>query len=237
MTAAWRAVFLDAGGTLFRPHDTVGAIYAETAQAFGVRVDAQDLERAFQKEWVHAGGLRTLTTAGEEPERAWWRAFVERVFERVGELPEEAEFFEELFDRFARSESWMLYPDTLPALRAFRGSGKRIAVVSNWDSRLFQLCDELGISPHVDCVLASVRVGAAKPDVRIFNEALTRMGVAREQVIHVGDSIEEDVEGARRAGLRPVLIRRQEFELKEAKKLPRGVPCIQSLLELLEKEV
>src|SRR6185369_11929590 len=87
--------------------------------------------------------------------------------------------------------------------------GITIGVVSNWDTRLKSICDGLGLTPLVDFIIISAEVGVRKPDPRIFQMALDKAGVRPEEAIHVGDLPEEDAEGARRAGVRPVLIDRK----------------------------
>jgi putative hydrolase of the HAD superfamily len=100
-----------------------------------------------------------------------------------------------------------------------------VAVVSNWDVSLGAVLDRLGVS--VDAVVASAAVGAAKPDPAIFAAALDRLGVAPADAVHVGDSLEHDVAGARASGLRAVLLRR------DGGRGPADVPVIASLAELV----
>ena len=80
-------------------------------------------------------------------------------------------------------------------------------MVSNWDVSLHDVWT-LGLAPLLDGVVTSAEVGARKPDAAIFARALEIAGVRAEQAVHVGDSLEEDVAGARAAGIEPVLIRR-----------------------------
>jgi putative hydrolase of the HAD superfamily len=128
------------------------------------------------------------------------------------------------------------YPDAVPALTALRAAGIRTVVVSNWDASLHERLTETGLAVLVDGALASAEVGAAKPDRAIFAAALALAGAAPYEAWHVGDSIEADVEGARAAGLTPVLIDREGREggaRAEDRAALRGVPVIESLAELL----
>jgi putative hydrolase of the HAD superfamily len=75
-------------------------------------------------------------------------------------------------------------------------------LVSNFDGRLLSICTGLGIAEHFDVIVISSHAGSAKPDPRIFESALQRLGVDRAEAIHVGDSEPEDVEGTHAAGLR-----------------------------------
>lgn len=116
------------------------------------------------------------------------------------------DFFDELYDIFARPGTWRLFSDSLSTLRGLKQLGLVVGIVSNWDSRLFRLCDGLGVSRHVDFVLASAVVGTAKPGRRIFSEALRLARVTPGEAVHVGDSFTEDYWGARRMGLRALLV-------------------------------
>ena len=200
-------VFFDAGGTLLHPYPSVGEIYAREAARFGSKADAALLEKLFRQGWHERDGLGGLESHSDEAkERAWWYETVQQVFSRVGGVNDFDRFFHELYDLFARPEVWRLYPGVLEVLREIRRQKKCVAIVSNWDSRLFKLCDELGLTPEVDFILASAVFGAAKPSPKIFEEALRRAGADPKKSVHVGDSLSDDVAGAGRLGIRSVLI-------------------------------
>src|SRR5205807_1475626 len=84
-----------------------------------------------------------------------------------------------------------------------------LAVVSNFDGRLPRVLASLGLRPLVDLVVHSTAAAAAKPDPAIFRAALSALGVAPSAALHAGDGPVADVEGARRAGLRAVLLDRR----------------------------
>ena len=81
-------------------------------------------------------------------------------------------------------------------------------MVSNWDCSLADWLEPLGLLEHVDGVVTSADVGAAKPDAAMFERALALAGVEPAEAVHVGDSVENDVEGARAVGIRAVLVAR-----------------------------
>lgn len=223
-----QAVFFDAGGTLFSPFPSVGEIYSEVAGRHGLAADSMDLEKRFHALWVARDGLAGLST--EKEERKWWRELVWEVFSEFGPLKDFEAFFEELYDRFADKEAWRLYPDVLPVLQELKRKGKVVGVVSNWDSRLFGICEGLGIKPHLDFILASAVVGAAKPHLRIFQEALDKARVKPEEAIHVGDSLEADVRGAERAGIHAIFIDRTGSRVSSG----HQIPALQFLCRLFD---
>jgi putative hydrolase of the HAD superfamily len=115
---------------------------------------------------------------------------------------------EVVFDALMDSLRFHAYPDSAPFLRALRERGIRAVVVSNWDHSLHERLAETGLAPLVDGAIASAEIGSAKPDGAIFAAALQLAGARPEETWHVGDTPEADVEGARAAGIHPVLIAR-----------------------------
>ena len=82
-------------------------------------------------------------------------------------------------------------------------------VVSNWDASLPEVLERVGLGPCVDAVVSSAEVGAAKPAPAVFEAALERAAVGAAEALHVGDSLAEDVAGARAAGVAAVLLDRE----------------------------
>jgi putative hydrolase of the HAD superfamily len=117
------------------------------------------------------------------------------------------------------------YSDVIPALREMRADGHRLVVVSNWDCALPDWLGPPGLLGVVDGVVTSAEVGVAKPDARVFRRGLEIAGAEAAQAVHVGDSLDNDVKGARAAGIRAVLLQRDG-------KPPPEVESIRSLSEL-----
>ncbi len=120
------------------------------------------------------------------------------------------------------------YPEVPGALARLRAGGARLAVVSNWDVSLHDVLERTGLRPLVDAVVVSAELGVAKPDPAIFAAALERLGAAAGDALHVGDSVEHDVAGARAAGIDAVLVARDGAEV------PDGVRAVASLDDLLD---
>lgn len=223
-------VLLDAGGTLIRVGPGVGEIYADRAARYGVDVEPTVIEAQFRALWderhdtLHGGVSDTV-------ERQWWRELVSDVFDRAGKRGAFGDafdpYFEELYDLFALGDVWHVFDDVVPALEVLAANGIRCAVVSNWDSRLGQLLDRLDLGGWFEFVFTSAAVGYRKPDPRIFGHALAQLGVSAGRAVHVGDSYEDDVLGAQRAGVTPVLIARDGPP-------PAGVATLQALTGLPE---
>ncbi|MEA2370231.1 MAG: putative hydrolase of the superfamily [Solirubrobacteraceae bacterium] len=101
------------------------------------------------------------------------------------------------------------YPDVAPALAALRRRGVHLVVLSNWDISLHDALASSGLTGLLDGVVCSAEHGEAKPAPGIFAAAVELAGVPAGRAIHVGDSYEEDVLGARAAGIEPVLLSRR----------------------------
>lgn len=121
------------------------------------------------------------------------------------------------------------YPDAAGALRRARLAGARVIVVSNWDVSLIDVLERLGLAPLLDAVVTSAAIGAAKPAPAIFAHALALARVAPEDALHVGDSLAEDVAGARACGIPAVLLCRGGAPHP---RLPDGVSVIETLDQL-----
>ncbi|MGN6169837.1 MAG: HAD family hydrolase [Solirubrobacteraceae bacterium] len=118
------------------------------------------------------------------------------------------------------------FADAREAIEAVRRLPARALVVSNWDVSLEDVLLRLQLAPLLHGVVTSARVGARKPSEAIFVRALELAGVGPERAVHVGDSVEEDVEGARRAGIEPI------FLCRDGRAAPPEVTTISSLSEL-----
>jgi putative hydrolase of the HAD superfamily len=119
------------------------------------------------------------------------------------------------------------YPEVPAVLERLRAGGARLAVVSNWDVSLHDVLERTRLRALVDAVVISAELGAAKPDPAIFRAALERLGARATDAIHVGDSVEHDVAGARAAGIEAVLVARN------GDRPPDGVRVVASLDGLL----
>jgi len=234
MISSYKVIFFDAGGTLFHPFPSVGEIYQRVAGRYGCEADAEQLEGSFREAWQKRDGLSSLVGhSSEKKERDWWHSLVLEVFSQMGGVDDFESLFAELYDVFARPESWRLYPEALEVLKALRQKGKILGVISNWDSRLFQLLGGLGLEEYFRLVLASGVFGASKPGPRIFQEGLRRLDVQPYEAVHVGDSLEDDVNGCRAVGMDAILVDRFEGARRKAVTRLKGLKTVRNLRELL----
>ena len=209
-----KVIFFDAVGTLFGIRGSVGSIYSEVAQHFGVKTSAQNLNEAFIQTFKAAEPLAfPEATPAEIPELEfqWWEAITRTSFEKVGvvnHFSDFSAFFTQLYQHFATAEPWYIYPDVFPRLKRWRDKGMELGIVSNFDSRLYAVLQTLELKDFFSSITISSAVGAAKPDAKIFAAALEKHHIFAHQGWHVGDSFKEDYQGATAAGVRAFLLKR-----------------------------
>ncbi len=188
-----QALLTDAGNTLLQLREPVGVTYARLGRPFGVRRGPQEVDDAFRAAFaVPWTGPRY---AGDG--RPFWRRVV-----ALSTGCNDPDYFERLYAHYALAEAWALAPGALACFGRLRARGVKVAVVSNWDTRLRGLLDEIGALAALDEAVISAEVGVEKPDPEIYRLACRRLGVAPEQALHVGDHPRKDVAAARAAGCR-----------------------------------
>jgi putative hydrolase of the HAD superfamily len=196
-----RAVTLDVGGTLIQPWPSVGHVYAAVASECGVSgLAPESLNHQFKLAWA--------ARAPFDYSRAAWRELVNRTFAGLTPEPPSAECFERIYERFAHAEAWRIFPDVVPGLNLLRERSIRLGVITNWDERVTPLLEQLGLARWFEVIVVSYEVKSAKPDCAIFLEAAGRLGLDPAEILHVGDSAEEDVAGAEAAGYQTALLER-----------------------------
>jgi putative hydrolase of the HAD superfamily len=214
-------VLLDVGGTLIGPSRSFGAVYAEAAAALGLEIDADLVEARIWEVWnemdraVPTGANRYAHFPGGEEE--YWLRFARQTLERASERrledPFAARAVERIRDAFLDPAAFRVYEDVRPTLERLREQGARLAVVSNWDSRLPQVLAALDLARYFDVVGVSCFEGVEKPHPRIFRSVLERLGARPSSALHVGDVPEIDLTGARAAGIAGLLVdRRGRFD-------------------------
>ncbi len=233
--AGARAVLLDGLGTLVRLRPPWEELMAILRERHGLEVEPGEAERAFRAEIAyyrahHPEGRDELTLADLRARCA--EVLARELPSRVGAALSRMQLTEAMLGAL-RFEA---YPDVPDALLGLRARGCRLVVVSNWDVSLSVVLAELGLSELLDGVVTSAEVGVCKPERAIFERALARAGAEPAEALHVGDSFELDVRGARGAGIAAALIARSPADAPAddaSRARAEGVPVIASLAQLL----
>jgi putative hydrolase of the HAD superfamily len=218
-----KVFFLDAAGTLFDVRGSVGEVYGQLAQNFGVTVNNEQLNAAFSQSFASASPMAFSgieATKIPQLEFEWWLAVAAKAFQIAGvfhQFSDFPKFFAELYAHFATAEPWFVYPDVLPALNRWQQQGIELAVVSNFDSRIYAVLKALNLADYFTSVTISTEVGATKPDSQIFTAALQKHNCLAENALHIGDSFKADYCGAKTAGLKAIWLNRQLEKLDSDK--------------------
>jgi putative hydrolase of the HAD superfamily len=109
------------------------------------------------------------------------------------------------------SLQFVLFDDVSAALKVLKAQGLKLGLLTNLQSEVNSMCRELGIADYLDFTVTSAEVGADKPQPPIFLKALQLAHVNPAEVIHVGDQYQNDVLGARRVGISPILLDRADY--------------------------
>ena len=228
-----RAILLDAGFTLTFCD---GTRIAPLAAAAGVTVSPEAIERA---ENAARREIARYVWAATREQSATMKGpggpgFFLRLLEAAGALGTTAQLAaaaDAIWTGHLQRNVWARVGAGVDAAMArLRAAGIRMAVVSNSEGTIEATLREIGLGRHLDTVVDSWIVGVAKPDPRIFRLALDRLGVAADDALMVGDTPAADIDGARAAGIRAVLI--DPLDLHPAATVPR-VPDLPALVTAL----
>src|SRR6185369_967821 len=196
------------------PREPFAAVYARVLSDLGWSRPVEILAAGLRASWermdavVPPGEDRYAHFPGGESE--YWLRFAAGAIEHAGGDPDLAgAALEPLREAFRDPGAWRVYPDAVPALEGLRAAGARLAVVSNWDSRLPALLSRLGLADYFDAVVVSHLAGVEKPSPGIFRKALDELEAGAGEALHVGDVVDLDIAGARAAGIDAVLVDRR----------------------------
>jgi HAD superfamily hydrolase (TIGR01549 family) len=200
-----RGVLFDVDFTLCRPGPELSAErYARVAARHGIELDPARYDDARE-----AAALNLKRHPELLHDDAIWHRFTEEIFVGMGG-PEAiaSECATEIEQGWEVSENFELFEDVLPVLEELRKAELRLGLVSNGIRDLNEFVAHHRLD--VDAIVGSRAHGYVKPHPTIFQAALQQLGVAPADAVMVGDSLEEDIEGARALGMRAILMDRQE---------------------------
>ena len=219
-----RAVFFDVDFTLIFPGPRFQASgYHEFCARHGIAVDPGRFDRAV------ADAATGLDPRGDIYDPQLYVDYTKRIIEGMGGSgPAVEAAAREIYDEWAACHHFTMYDDVPDVLREIHGAGIKIGLISNSHRCLTSFQTHFELKGLFDVALSSVEHGYMKPHRSIFEAALRSVQVGASEAVMVGDSLTHDVDGARRLGMRGVLVARSGPPADA----PDDVPVIQSLREL-----
>jgi putative hydrolase of the HAD superfamily len=202
MPSRLRAVVFDVDFTIARPGPDLGADgFRRVGERHGLVLDPKRYEEA-----RHAA-LQTLDRHPElDHDEEIWVLFTQRILEGMGAGGDTHAAAVELTRAWEHADRFELFDDAVPVLDALRARGLKLGLLSNTSRDL-----EAFVAHHrlsVDAVLTSRVHGKTKPHATIFARILELLSVGAADAVMVGDTLEDDVEGARAVGMRAILLDR-----------------------------
>ena len=195
-----RWVVFDAVGTLMFAEPSVAEVYSSIGSRYGASLRIDDVKKRFRQAFAN----HELThETSEQRELEFWKHVVSEVLGPVSDMDA---CFAELYEHFARIDSWRIDDSTRHVVKSLLENGIDVAIGSNFDSRLHDVLDADPVLCNVTTRFVSSEIGWRKPNARFFQAVVDRCQTPASEILMVGDDYENDYVGAKTAGLRAVLL-------------------------------
>ena len=224
-----RAVFFDFYGTLADWPSAQGLQQAAAA-AEGIAIEQSAIAAAYGTANAYMdeeNAKRPVQQRTQQERDAFFAEYERRLLADAGAPDVSLNVAARIWQRVRGTpDELTLFSDAKAALADLRALGLTLGVISNIGFELDALLERLGIAGYLPVRSTVGSSGVSKPHPRIFRVALAQAGVQPAEAVHIGDSVGTDVEGARGAGIKPVLVQRTPGQ-----PAPDGVHVVASLAE------
>lgn len=209
-----KAVLFDIGSTLISPSPNIDGVFYEKAIQRNHDITYEKVhsympyvDKYYEDEYLKDGDFWCSPEGSREIYLDMYRYLA-----HLCGLEHDAQSIAQLvYKAYLEAQYWRVYGDVHSCLKTLKKRHIQLGVVSNWSSNLQNLLRSLNLMPYFDEVVASADVGYRKPDPMIFTLTLERMKLNPNDVIHVGDRVDADGEGARAAGIEAIIIDRHKL--------------------------
>ena len=205
------AVLLDLDDTLLQSDQGFQRAARATATALtggGRDVDVDVLKHAFIAASDRVWQAKTAVQKWQGTDESEWKQLWNEALTAVGGRERIDPCDAATLFRDNLRQSYALYPDARPTLETLAGRFKLAIITNGGSTRQRQKIEATGLNSYFDAILVSGEVGVGKPDPRVFERALSMLDVPPHRAVHVGDSIDADVAGARASGIVAVWVNR-----------------------------
>jgi putative hydrolase of the HAD superfamily len=225
-----KAVFFDLYQTLVHYQPSQEELEADALKNLGVNVTADALRRPIlvANEYIYKQmASRPLSRRSREETIALYTEYQRIVLKEAGITADEKIVLRLLGMMQQAKMDLVLFDDVAAALDDLKKRGLKLGLISNIEQNMTATLDKLGLSPKLDIVVTSQDAGFTKPQPEIFRYALKQAGVSPAEAVYIGDQYQVDVVGAKGAGMKGILIDRDNYYRE-----PVDCPKIKSLKDL-----
>ncbi|MBM80399.1 MAG: haloacid dehalogenase [Planctomycetaceae bacterium] len=195
-------IVFDAVGTLIYPQPSVAEAYAEIGHRYGSQYAVEQIGKRFRKAFYNSEATDCDSESGfvtsEEIEVRRWQLVVAEVLDDVSDP---AACFADLFEHFGGASTWACFDDVASTLTWMNQRHQQIAIASNFDRRLNDVCDGLAPLASISTRVVSSEVGYRKPSQHFFDALIERLQTSPNNILLIGDDPVNDIQGGQAAGL------------------------------------
>ena len=227
-----KAIFFDWFNTLAHYHPPREELESQALKELGFNVSPKSISYGLylgDKHLYEENARLPIRQRSQEEQTKLYAGFHRIILKETGINATDDQVFKLMSRMFQLNASmkFVLFDDVSDTLKVLKAQGLKLGLLTNLQSEVNSMCRELGIADYLDFTVTSAEVGADKPQPPIFLKALQLAHVNAAEAIHVGDQYQNDVLGARKVGISPILLDRADYYAEIT-----DCPRIRSLMEV-----
>ncbi len=196
-----KCLFLDAEGTFLLFNPSLGEIYRRIWKTFGIDLDPELTTQKMRTFFKRIFKEKLVPPLNGQICKKAWREVFEMAFEEYKNLEFFEEAFEKAYEYFSNPQCVKVAQGFEEFIRKAKDQGLKVAVISNWDARLYPILEGHRLLPYFDAVFLGCEVGYLKPRPEIFKRALEHFGLKPEETLMIGDTFEDDIKIPKALGM------------------------------------
>jgi len=225
----FKAIFFDFYNTLVHFSPTSEEIQKQACNKFGITANKQKLSAGYKiadNFFNQENSINPIFERNKENQASFFFEY-EKILLENSEVAASSEIIKKIWDEvYATPRELLLFEDVLPTFTQLKKHHLKIGIITNNRQNIIELTKELKIHTFLNVIVRSCDVGFEKPHPKIFKTALNKLKIPANETLHIGDQPLSDLQGAKQAGITPILLDRQNISgIKE-------FPIINSLIEI-----